>query len=194
MQRSDFKSGFAALVGLAALCLAQAPSLARSSWAIDPQRTRIAFSIDATGYPKTEGVFHKFVGRIAIDFDNPKLSRVSFDVQSASVDAGSAGFNDYISSNVLLDAQRFPQMSFTSRSVEKLDDSHVRVSGDLTLLGVTRPLDVEVVVERRPGAAKARLGFIAHAKIDRLDFGMNSGYPLISRQVDLTISSEAVEG
>jgi polyisoprenoid-binding protein YceI len=77
--------------------------------------------------------------------------------------------------------------------VEKLDDRHVRVTGDLTLLGVTRPLDVDVEVERRAGGSHARLGFVAKATIDRLAFGMNSGYPVISRNVDLVISSEAGE-
>ena len=74
----------------------------------------------------------------------------------------------------------------------KVDDRTVRVTGDLTLLGVTRPLSVEVAVQRQTGAG-ARLTFLAKTSIDRLAFGMNSGFPLVSREVELAISSEAVE-
>jgi polyisoprenoid-binding protein YceI len=75
----------------------------------------------------------------------------------------------------------------------KIDERTVRVTGNLTLLGVTRLLDVEVDVEGRGEGSRKRLGFTAKARIDRLSFGMTSGYPVISREVDLVISSEAYE-
>jgi polyisoprenoid-binding protein YceI len=67
----------------------------------------------------------------------------------------------------------------------------VALTGDLTLLGVTQPLEVDVAVKR---LADGRFAFVAHARIDRLAFGMNSGFPVISRDVDLTVSSEASGG
>ena len=76
--------------------------------------------------------------------------------------------------------------------MEKLSDRSVRVSGELTLLGVTRPLTVDVAVERPAGAAQI-LAFSARTHIDRLAFGMNSGFPLVSRDVDLTITSAAAQ-
>jgi polyisoprenoid-binding protein YceI len=164
---------------------------AASNWAIDPTRTHIAFDVDAVAYPRTHGEFRQFAGTIVVDLDHPARSRVSFRVQSGSVDVGSSSFNDYLRSQALLDASRFPTIEFASTSVEKLDDHRVRVTGELTLLGVTHPLGVEVEVERKPDGSRARLGFTAKAKIDRLDFGMNSGFPVISRDVDLVITSEA---
>ncbi len=168
-------------------------SRSASNWAIDPARTHIAFAVDAVAYPRTHGEFHKFDGSIAVDLEHPARSRVSFHVQAQSVDVGSAAFSDYIRSEVLLDAPRFPTIDFASTAVEKLDEHHVHVTGDLTLLGVTRPLGVDVEVERRVEGSHTRLGFTAKARIDRLEFGMNSGYPVISRDVDLVISSEAIE-
>ena len=76
-----------------------------------------------------------------------------------------------------------------SSSVAKVDDHTVRVTGELTLLGVTRPLSVEVEVQREGN--DGRLAFLAKTSIDRLAFGMNSGFPLVSRDVELTISSAA---
>jgi polyisoprenoid-binding protein YceI len=165
----------------------------RSDWAIDPARTHITFSIEAIGYPRTDGEFHRFDGHIGIDFEHPAQSRVSFAVEAQSIDVGSPSFSDYLRSAIFLDADRFKQIVFTSKAVEKLDERDIRVTGDLTMLGVTRPLTVDVEIARPAGRARGRLGFTARAKIDRLEFGMNSGYPLISRDVDLVVGSEAFE-
>ncbi|MGO9769898.1 MAG: YceI family protein [Roseiarcus sp.] len=188
------RRGAALAVGLALGALApSAPSRSAANWAIDPSRTRIAFTVDAVAYPTTHGEFHKFRGDIAVDIEHPSRSRVSFHVEAASVDVGSASFSDYVRSVAFLDAPRFPSIDFASTAVQKLDERHVRVTGDLTLLGVTRPLSVDVDVERRAEGAHTRLEFTAKATIDRLAFGMNSGFPVISRDVDLEISSEAKE-
>jgi polyisoprenoid-binding protein YceI len=168
-------------------------SLAATNWAIDPSRTHIAFAVDAIAYPRTHGEFRKFDGAIAVDFDHPALSRVSFRVEAKSVDVGSASFSEFVRGEALLNAPKFPTIDFASTSVAKIDDRHVRVTGDLTLLGVTHPLSVDVEVQHRVEGADTRLGFLAKATIDRLEFGMNSGYPVISREVDLVISSEAIQ-
>jgi polyisoprenoid-binding protein YceI len=164
-----------------------------TNWRIDPARTHIAFAIDAVGYPRTHGQFTQFGGRIMVDLEHPDKSSVAFHVQSQSVDVGSQSFDDYLRSVAFLDATHFPSIDFVSNSVEKVDDHTVRVTGDLTLLGVTRPLSVEVAVQRETGRGGARLAFLAKTSIDRLAFGMNSGFPLVSREVELVISSEAVE-
>ena len=166
---------------------------AAANWRIDPARTHIAFAIDAVGYPRTHGQFRQFSGRISVDFDHPERSSVTFHVQSQSVDVGSQPFDDYLRSTAFLDAAQFPSIDFVSKSVEKVDDRTVRVTGDLTLLGVTRPLSVDVAVQRDAGDGGGRLAFVAKTSIDRLAFGMNSGFPLVSREVELAISSEAIE-
>jgi polyisoprenoid-binding protein YceI len=195
-QKSESRRRAAVAAALLLAALANAPqsrATPRSNWAIDPARTRISFSIDAIGYPRTQGEFHHFDGRISVDFDHPAQSRVSFRVDARSVDVGSASFGDYLRSPAFLDATRFGQIVFSSTAVEKVEDHLVRVTGDLTMLGVTRPLTVDVEVRRPPEAKRLRLEFTARAKIDRLEFGMNSGFPIISRDVDLTVASEAAE-
>ena len=183
------------VIAVAAACgsfLPPALAAGGSNWRIDPARTHIAFAIDAVGYPRTEGRFGQFDGQISIDFDRPERSSVAFHVRSGSVDVGSASFGDYLRSSAFLDADAHPSIDFVSTSVQKVSDHEVRVSGELTLLGVTRPLTVDVAVERRPGG-KGRLDFRAQTRINRLEFGMNSGFPLVSNEVDLTIRSEAAE-
>lgn len=180
------------LLALGVLTQAHAPPASAANWKIDPARTHIAFAVDAVGYPRTQGEFRRFDGRISIDFDQPSRSRVAFHVQSQSVDVGSSSFDDYLRS-AFLDARRFPTIDFVSNSVEKIDDHTVRVSGDLTLLGVTKPLSVDVAVRRETGGSSTRIGFFAKTSINRLEFGMTTGFPLVSRDVELAISSEAAE-
>jgi len=178
-----------AALAVGVLAHAATPAPAADNWRIDPARTHIAFAIDAVGYPRTHGEFRQFAGRISVDFQHPEMSKVSFHVQSQSVDVGSTSFDDYLRSPAFLNSARFPSIDFTSGSITKIDDHTVRVAGDLTLLGVTRPLSVQVAVQREDG----RLAFLAKTTIDRLEFGMNSGFPLVSRDVELVISSAAVQ-
>ena len=177
---------------LGVLAQARAPAVAAANWRIDPARTHIAFAIDAIGYPRTHGQFRQFAGRISVDFEHPDKSNVAFHVRSQSVDVGSTSFDDYLRSVAFLDSTRFPSIDFVSNSVAKVDDHTVRVTGQLTLLGVTRPLSVDVAVQREGGGGQ-RLAFLAKTSINRLEFGMNSGFPLVSRDVELVISSAAVE-
>jgi polyisoprenoid-binding protein YceI len=181
----------AATLMLGILAQAPVPAVAAANWRIDPARTHIAFAIDAVGYPRTHGQFREFAGRISVDFEHPNKSSVAFHVQSQSVDVGSASFDEYLRSDAFLNSTRFPSIDFVSNSVAKVDDHTVRVTGELTLLGVTRPLSVDVVVQREGG--DGRLAFLAKTDIDRLEFGMNSGFPLVSRDVQLVISSAAIE-
>jgi polyisoprenoid-binding protein YceI len=181
-----------AALAIGTFALAAWPALAAANWRIDPTRTHIAFAIDAVGYPRTHGEFRQFAGRITVDLDHPDRSSVAFHVQSQSIDVGSPAFDDYMRSVAFFDAAHYPSIDFVSKSIEKVDDHTVRVNGDLTLLGVTRPLSVEVEVQREAGGGK-RLDFLAKTTIDRLAFGMDSGFPLLSREVELVISSEAVQ-
>ena len=162
-------------------------------WALDPARTHISFSVDAIGLPRTEGEFHAFDGRIAIDFEHPAMSRVAFRVEAGSIDAGSAALSDALRSAAFFDTARFAEIAFVSTKVEKIDEQTVRVAGDLTMLGVTRPLSVEVEVHRQSAEPHAQFDVKAHTTIDRLEFGMSAGYPLISRDVNLVVASEIAE-
>jgi polyisoprenoid-binding protein YceI len=130
---------------------------------------------------------------VSVDFERPDKSSVAFLVQSASVDVGSSSFSDYVRSVAFLDAEHHPSIDFVSTSVQRVNDHMVRVTGDLTLLGVTKPLSIDVGVVRDAAGVKQRLDFEARTRIDRLEFGMNSGFPLVSREVHLVISSAAEE-
>lgn len=179
----------AALAVAIPVVLAAAPAQAQTRFVIDAARTHIRFTIDAIGFPTTRGEFHDFDGRLSIDFAHPQRSKVQFTVRTASVDVGSRGLNAYIASPVFLNAEKFPEMSFVSTGVRKLDERTALVDGNLTLMGVTQPAAFRVQVDMSRG--RRQIGFVAGGVIRRSAFGMISGQPIISDKVSIEVATEA---
>jgi polyisoprenoid-binding protein YceI len=167
-------------------------AMSGQSWRIDEAHTSIGFKIDANGFPTTRGRFTRYTGRILIDLDHPAKSFTSFTVDSASVDVGSQSFNDFVKSAVMLDVARFPTLSFTSTQVEKLDPRTARVTGNLTMLDVTKPITLTVNVETDPSVKGRAVGFSATGTIKRSEFGMIFGTPLIDDALEITVKTRAL--
>jgi polyisoprenoid-binding protein YceI len=183
----------AAIFMLGFFCCAGAQAATRvQSWRIDEAQTWIGFKIDAVGFPTTHGHFAHYRGKVLLDFDRPAKSYTTFTVESASVDVGSSSFNEFVKSAVMLDAERFPTMSFTSTQVEKLDARTARVTGNLTLLGVSKPITLTVNVETDPSANGRVVAFVAKGTIVRSDFGMKFGIPLIDDALEITVKTRAL--
>jgi polyisoprenoid-binding protein YceI len=179
----------AATLALSALLCA--PTSAATTSSIDPGRTSVEFVVDGIGWPRTKGRFNSFSGRIAVDLQRLDASNVVFRVAAKSIDVGSPSFDDYLRGDAFFDVAHFPDITFASNKVEKLDESHARVTGDLTLRGVTRPFTVDVELEGNDKREKGLLQFRATGTVHRLEFGMNAGFPAISNDVDLIIATEA---
>jgi polyisoprenoid-binding protein YceI len=176
---------------LAALLLPPRLEAAVAASPIDPSRTKVEFVVDGIGWPRTTGRFTDFSGWIAVDLQRPETSTVVFRVAARSIEVGSSSFDDYLRGDAFFDVAHYPDITFASNKVEKLDEHHARVTGDLTLRGVTRPFTVEVEVAGSNAHAMSRMRFRATGTVHRLEFGMNAGFPAISNDVDLTIATEA---
>ncbi|HXT08065.1 MAG TPA: YceI family protein [Roseiarcus sp.] len=176
-----------------ALVLAAAPSAAASTaWRIDPTHTNVRFWVDAIGFPRTNGHFSSFVGQLSLDLVHPERCRVAFRVAAASVDVGSPSFDDYLRSEAFFDVAHHPNIEFVSTAVKVVDPSHAEVTGDLTLRGVTRPFTIAVAVNVAPTSGARRLGFTATGTIPRLAYGMSAGFPAISNDVSLIVTTSAL--
>jgi polyisoprenoid-binding protein YceI len=165
---------------------------AAQGWHIDEAQTSIGFTIGAVGFPTTHGHFAHYRGNLWIDFDRPAKSYASFTVEAASVDLGSPTFNDFVKGSALLNVEQFPNMSFVSTRVEKLDGHTARVIGNLTLLGVTKPITLIVDVAADPASKLRMVAFVAKGKIQRSDFGMIFGIPLIDDALEITVKTRAL--
>ena len=107
------------------------------------------------------------------------------------MDVKSPSLNDYLCGEVFFNAAKYPDMRFLSTNVEKRDEQHAEVTGDLTMLGVTKPISLDVEVTPKLAGTNKRLGFKATGAINRLDYGMSFGYPIISDLIHLTVTTEA---
>jgi polyisoprenoid-binding protein YceI len=191
---STLRTSFAVLTACVMLWLPHDGHAANrsQSWRIDEAQTSIAFKIDAVGFPTTHGHFGHYSGKILIDFDRPAKSFTNFTVDATSVDVGAASFNDFVKSQALLNVARFPTMAFASTQVEKLDAHTARVTGNLTMLGVSRPVTLTVDVERNTANQANAVSFIAKGTIVRSDFGMTFGIPLIDDAIEITVKTRAL--
>jgi polyisoprenoid-binding protein YceI len=161
-------------------------------WRIDETHTSIGFKIDAAGFPTTYGRFTHYSGRIGLDFERPTSSFTNFTVDSASVDLGSPVLNEFVKSAALLNSDRFPTLKFISTHVEKLDSRTAKVSGDLTMLGVTRRIELTVNVDVNRSAKGRAIAFVATGTITRSEFGMMFGIPLVDDALQLTVKTRAL--
>jgi polyisoprenoid-binding protein YceI len=187
---------------LAALALAAMPVAALAatdSFTLDPYHSSVTFTIDHLGMATIHGRFHKFAGKFGLD-RGAKSGTVDVVVETASVDTddGDKGSrprsrDDHLRSADFFNAAEFPKMTFKSTGVTFASDNPATIEGNLTLLGVTKP--VKLTIERfkcNPATvtAKERCGGNASGKLKRSEFGMSRGIPSIGDEITLSLGFE----
>ena len=187
---------------LAVLALAATPLAAiaaTDTYPLDPLHTSISFAIDHLGLAMIHGRFSKYTGKITID-RVAKTGGVDLVVETASVDTNDndkgnrpRSRDEHLRSADFFNSAEFPRMTYKSTHVVFAGDTPTVVQGDLTLLGVTKP--VAITVDRfkcNPATAttKERCGGSASAKIKRSEFGMKRGIPNIGDDVLLSFGFE----
>jgi polyisoprenoid-binding protein YceI len=166
---------------------------AADMYGLDPVNTRISFNIRYFGTPWVSARFPDFGGDFVLDRHGAG-SRVDVSVQMASVDCHDSYWNDRLRSADWLDVQRYPQMSFHSGQVEFEGSDRAVASGELSLHGITRRVELEISQLSCPaaGAAGDTCSFIAHARVRRSDYGFAHGLWIGGNQVDIAISGVGV--
>jgi polyisoprenoid-binding protein YceI len=170
-------------------------------WAIDGVHSSIGFTVRHMVVSKVRGRFTRWGGTIAMDERDPTGARVRIDIEPASVDTGVEQRDNHLRSPDFFDVERYPTMTFRSTRIEKAGEGRYRVTGDLTMHGVTRPvtLDAEFAGSAKDPWGGLRAGFSAHGSLDRKDFGLTynqlleTGGVLVGEKVDLDIEVEAVK-
>jgi polyisoprenoid-binding protein YceI len=183
-----------------AACLLLSLSLMRAQaadmYSLDPVNTRIAFNVQYFGRPWVSARFSGLSGAFVLDRHGP-ASRVDVSVQTASVDCRDSYWNGRLRSGDWLDVQRFPQMTFHSEQVQFLGGDRALASGQLSLHGVTRPVELEISqlscqAAGDAGDAGDTCHFVAHARLKRSDYGFAHGLWSGGNEVDIAISGVGV--
>jgi polyisoprenoid-binding protein YceI len=197
MQRWRARWTAATVMGMATLCSAASPA---SDYLVSPDLSAVTFTVYKWTVLKEQGQFKNVSGHIQYDPARPQDSRVDVTVQTASLDTNNATRDGVLRSDDFFDVQRYPTMRFVSRRVEARPDRTLAVSGDLTIHGVTRPIDVVVAVNGVNAIEHVgRLaGFETTFHIDRRAFGVNGtrwtgGRLVISPEVEIHLAIAAAD-
>ncbi len=175
--------------------------MALEKWNIDVVHSTIGFTVRHLMVSKVHGLFTKWNGTLEFDGQSPARSRVEVQVDVASIDTREPQRDAHLRSGDFFEADKFPHMTFKSTGVEAVSKDHFKVTGDLTLRGVTRPvvLDVDYAGRTAHPQMGERAGFSARGSINRKDFGVNfnqvleAGGVAVSEKVDIQIEIEAVK-
>ena len=177
------------------------PADLTGDWTLDPTHTRIGFVARHAMVSKVRGAFNEFEGSLHLDAANPAASSAELTVQVASVDTRNAQRDEHLRTNDFFDAPTFPVITFKSTSVEQIDNEHFKVTGDLTIKDVTKPVTVdwELTGLATDPWGNLRVGFEGSATINRTDYGVNfnaileAGGVMVSEKVTLEFDVEAVK-
>ena len=171
------------------------------SWNIDTAHSQITFTVRHMVFAKVRGRFGKWTGALQLDPQDLGKSKVEVAIDASSIDTSEAQRDGHLKSPDFFDVARFPELKFKSRGVETRGTDQARVSGDLTLHGVTKEvvLDVEISGRGKDPWGNERIGFSATTAIDRTDFGLKynqaleAGGVLVGTRVDIDIDLQAVK-
>lgn len=181
---------------LCAVAPAAVTQAAPVGYTYDTTHSQILFSIDHNGFSRPFGRLHIAKGWLRFDADDWSQSATELDIDLASLDMGDAAWNAAVLKPAYLDAEKARYAHFVSTSVERKDETHGVLHGNLTLRGVTHTLDIPFTANRRGTTIygmHAVAGFSATASINRDDYGITATPNSIGHNVALWMELEAIQ-
>jgi polyisoprenoid-binding protein YceI len=170
------------------------------TWVVDPAHSRVGFAVKHLGISTVRGEFNEFEGTLEIDEDLSK-SRAYGIVKVASIDTHATDRDDHLRSPDFFDAVKFPEIAFESTTVEPLDDEEFRVTGRLSIHGVTNEIVLHAAVggTQRDPWGNERVGLEVTGQLSRSDYGMKlqqalgSGNLVVGDKVTLALDLSATK-
>jgi len=187
-------------IAAALIALAPTPALADSeNYKIDPGHSMVGFKVSHI-LSKVPGRFTKFSGTIALDPQNVGTAKIAVDIDTATINTDNPDRDGHLKSADFFDVEKFPKMTYESTSVVANGPNKATVKGNLTLHGVTKPvdLDVDILGFATDPWGGYRAAFEARAQINRKEFGLvwnkvlDSGGLLVGENVEIALDIEAV--
>nr|WP_295111089.1 YceI family protein [uncultured Caulobacter sp.] len=185
----------AALIATTAITTAAPAFAAEVAYKLDEAHTETTFTIDRFGFNSVIGIFAKSEGTIWLDEAAPEKSRVEATVTVDSLLTANATRDEHLKGERWLNAAKSPTMTFKSTKVEKTGDTTAKVTGDLTIMGVTQPAVLDVKLNKigtAPNNQKKQAGFTITGQISRKAFGSASAAGMIGDAVNIRIETLAV--
>lgn len=177
------------------------PLFAQAVWSIDGSHSDISFSVSHLVVSEATGKFKKFEGEVKAKTDDFVDAEINFTIDASSINTEDEKRDGHLKSADFFDVAKFPQIAFKSKSFKKVDGNKYKLSGDLSMHGVTKSVELDVVFK---GMAKSPWGqtvgaFKISGILKRADFGLTwnktleSGGLLVGEDVNLNANIEVVK-
>jgi polyisoprenoid-binding protein YceI len=173
------------------------------TWKLDPAHSSADFKVKHMMISNVKGSFSGLTGTLTENPSDPTRSSVEASIDVASINTGDPQRDGHLKSADFFDAEKYPQITFKSTKVERNGEAEYRVTGDLTLHGLTKPVTFAVEGPSTPGKdpwGNTRIGLSATTKINRKDFGLNwnaaleTGGILVGEEVQITLDVQFIKG
>ncbi|HET6721982.1 MAG TPA: YceI family protein [Chitinophagaceae bacterium] len=183
---------------LAAFISLTAFTIAVSTWQNDDAHSQLGFTVTHLGIADVSGTFNDF--DVTVKSTKPDFSDASFELtaKTASIDTRVEARNNHLKSADFFDAEKYPVMSFKSTSIKKAGKNKYKLTGDLTLHGITKQVTMDLRYKgtvENPMSKKQTAGFQVTGVIDRTDFNLGNGFPppMISNEVSIKADGEFIQ-
>lgn len=169
------------------------------TFAVDASHSSVGFSVRHLGFSKVRGAFEKVEGTIRLAEDDLSTLETEATIDASSVNSGDAKRDEHLRSGDFFDVESHPSLTFRSTGVRSVNGSKFVIAGDLTIRGVTRPVELEGEFHGRATDpwGNEKIAIEAGGSVNRKDFGLNwntvleTGGVLVSDKVDLALEIEA---
>ncbi|MGE4313423.1 MAG: YceI family protein [Pseudobdellovibrionaceae bacterium] len=159
-------------------------------YTLEMPHTQVLFAVDHMGFTKSYGQFLKFDGGFTFDESDPEAATIDVTIDTNSLEMDDEKWNEHLKNADFFNVEKFPSMHFVSTKIEKTGERTGIVTGDLTLLGVTKPVTLNVTFNKKgphPMKELTVAGFSAKGELKRSDFGMGYGIPMVGDTVDIIL-------
>ena len=168
-------------------------SLKSGEYKVDPKHTRLLFKVNHLGFAKYVGRFNEFQANLDFTPDNMEAARLSAQVDMSSVDLNAEKLEQTLTGRGWFNVAEFPYARFETTHARLIDENKAVFTGDMTFLGKTVPIDIEVKFNGggiNILTASYTIGFEAHTRFLRSDFGLDKFIPAIGNTIELEIHAE----
>lgn len=149
--------------------------MAKTKWAVDPTHSELGFKIKHLMISNVSGTFGEFSAQVQTENEDFSTAQIEATIKAASISTNNQQRDQHLVTSDFFEAEKYPEITFRSKQIEKLDHEHFIVHGDLTLRGITKPAQLQVEhsgVTKDPWGGQ-RAGFTITGKIIRSEFGLS---------------------
>jgi polyisoprenoid-binding protein YceI len=183
-------------VAVASVTLSMTALAQSNMWQLDPAHSSAQFAVRHMGISTVRGTFTKLSGSARYDPADAKNDSVDVVIEPASVDTRVEMRDNDLRSDHFFDVQKYSTITFRSTKIESPGANRLKIAGDLTIRGVTKPVSLDVEGPTKPvddGHGHLHMGVSATGTLDRTDFGMTGYQGVVGNEISLTIDAELVQ-